>query len=187
MITQCKKIKTKTGSMMMFATLDDLENAVEMLVFGETMEAAGPALAPDSIVLVRGRIDHKDKDKTTLVAQKIEPFAPSEAEVDKARDEEAKPPPLVPAFKLHLDATALPARVIDELKDVLAEFPGECDVVIELVSTVGRRRLRLGPEFRVRGDANLHAELDDLLGPAIVAPAVLETAGAEAASAVAAG
>jgi DNA polymerase-3 subunit alpha len=186
MITQTKRIKTKTGTTMMFATLDDLENQIEMIVFGETMEAAKDALVPDSIVLVRGRIDHKDKDKTTLVAQKVEAFRPSEAEVEKARAEEAKPPPVAPAFKLHLDASALPARVIGELKDVLAEFPGECDVVIELVSSVGRRRLRLGPEFRVTRDANLHAELDDLLGPAILSPAALE--GAESAgAAVAAG
>jgi DNA polymerase-3 subunit alpha len=182
MITQCKKIKTKTGTYMMFATLDDLEGQIEMIVFGETMEAAGSALAPDSIVLVRGRIDHKDKDKTTLVAQKVESFQPTEAEVEKARAQEAKPPPVAPAFKLHLDATLLPARVIVELKDVLSEFPGDCDVVIELVSSVGRRRLRLGPEFRVTRDANLHAELDDLLGAAIMSPAALD--GAEPAGAV---
>ncbi len=32
-VTECKKIRTKSGSQMMFATLDDVEGQVEMLVF----------------------------------------------------------------------------------------------------------------------------------------------------------
>jgi DNA polymerase-3 subunit alpha len=175
MITQAKKIKTKNGGWMMFATLDDLEDAVEVLVFEKVIESAGAALVADSIVLVRGTVDHKDKEKTCVVAQKVDLFQPSEAEVEKAREEEAKPTPVAGALKLHLDATALPARVLGELKDLLAGFPGESDVVIELISSVGRRRLRLGPEYRVTRAANLHAELDELLGSAILDPAALET------------
>ena len=74
MITEIKKIRTKKGDPMMFATLDDLEGSVELLVFGNALAAAGEVLAPDSIVLVRGRVDHKDRDKTCIVAQQIEPF-----------------------------------------------------------------------------------------------------------------
>ena len=32
-VVDCKKIRTKSGSQMMFATLDDVEGQVEMLVF----------------------------------------------------------------------------------------------------------------------------------------------------------
>ena len=32
-VIECKKIRTKSGSQMMFATLDDVEGQVEMLVF----------------------------------------------------------------------------------------------------------------------------------------------------------
>jgi DNA polymerase-3 subunit alpha len=170
MITQCKRIKTKKGDWMMFATLDDLSASIEMVVFGKAMDAAGDALAPDNIVLVRGTVDHKDRDRTCLVAQKIELFAPSEAEVEQAREQEIKPTVRANALRLALDAAILPARVLGELKGVLAEFPGDCDVVIELHSTVGRRRLRLGPDYRVCRDAALHAELDALLGSAIISP-----------------
>jgi hypothetical protein len=52
---------------------------------------------------------------------------------------------------------------------VLAGFPGECEVVIELSTSVGDRRLKLGPGFRVAHSASLHAELDALLGDAILA------------------
>ncbi len=39
MITQAKRIRTKKGDWMMFATLDDLESSVEMIVFGKALEA----------------------------------------------------------------------------------------------------------------------------------------------------
>ncbi len=170
MITQAKRIKTKKGDWMMFATLDDLEATVEVIVFGKALDACGEALATDSIVLVRGRVDHRDREKTSIVAQQIDKFEPTEEQVRKADEEAAKPVLAAAALRLHLDATALPARVLGELKDVLGGFPGDADVVIELTTSTGRRRLRLGAEFRVARTAGLHAELDDLLGPAMLSP-----------------
>ena len=169
MITETKKIRTKKGDPMMFATLDDLEGSVELLVFGNALAAAGEVLAPDSIVLVRGRVDHKDRDKTCIVAQQIEPFRPSAEEVSEAEEQEARQAATPSALRLRLDATALAASVLGELKDVLAGFPGDCEVVIELSTSIGDRRLKLGPDFRVAHSAGLHAELDALLGHAILA------------------
>jgi DNA polymerase III subunit alpha len=169
MIIETKRIRTKKGDPMMFATLDDLESSVELLVFGNALAAAGEVLAPDRIVIVRGRVDHKDRDKTCIVAQQIDPFEPTAEEVAQAREEAARQPAVPAALKLRLDATALAASVLTELKDVLAGFPGDRDVVIELSTAVGNRRLKLGPEFRVGHSAGLHAELDSLLGHALLA------------------
>jgi DNA polymerase III subunit alpha len=175
MITEIKKIRTKKGDPMMFATLDDLEGSVELLVFGNALAAAGEVLAPDSIVLVRGRVDHKDRDKTCIVAQQIEPFRPSAEEVSDAEEQEARQAAAIPsALRLRLDATALAASVLGELKDVLADFPGDCEVVIDLSTSIGDRRLKLGPDFRVAHTAGLHAELDRLLGHAIMADGDVE-------------
>jgi DNA polymerase III subunit alpha len=168
MITETKRIRTKKGDPMMFATLDDLEASVELLVFGNALADAGDVLAPDSIVLVRGRVDHKDREKTCIVAQQVERFEPTAEEVEQAREEAARRPAMPAALKLRLDATALAASVLSELKDVLAGFPGDRDVVIELSSAVGHRRLKLGPEYRVGHSAGLHAELDSLLGHALL-------------------
>ena len=44
-------------------------------------------------------------------------------------------------------------------------------VVIELRTSVGERRLKLGTQFRVTRTAGLHAELDSLLGAAILTEA----------------
>jgi len=168
MIVESKTIRTKKGDPMMFATLDDLEASVELLVFGNVLSTAHELLALDSIVLVRGRVDHKDRDTTCLVVQQVERFEPSAEEVKRAREEAARRPTMPSALRLRLDATALAASVLSELKDVLAGFPGESEVVIELSTSVGARRLKLGPDFRVAHGPGLHAELDALLGDAIL-------------------
>jgi DNA polymerase III subunit alpha len=174
MVTQAKRIKTKKGDWMMFATLYDLEASVEIIVFGKALAASEDALQTDSIVLVRGRVDHKDRDKTCIIAQQVERFEPTQEEVLEAQVQAAKPVLAPSALRLRLDATALPATALGELKDVLAGFPGESDVVIELSTTVGQRRLKLGPGYRVARGASLHAELDALLGAALMPEATIE-------------
>ncbi len=179
MVTQAKRIKTKKGDWMMFATLYDLDASVEIIVFDKALAASQDALATDSIVLVRGKVDHKDRDKTCLVAQQVERFEPSQTEVLEAQAQVAKQVAPPSALRLRLDATTLPASALGELKDVLADFPGESDVVIELTTSSGHRCLRLGPSFRVRrGAAGLHSQLYQLLGTAL-----LDGAAAPAASA----
>ena len=168
MITHARPIKTKKGDLMMFASLYDLDASVEMIVFGKVLAASQEALSADSIVLVRGKVDHKDRDKTCLVAQTVERFEPSQAEVAEAQQAAARRPAAPNPLRLRLDATALPATALGELKDVLAGFPGESDVVIELSTSAGERCLKLGPSFRVQRSATLHAELDALLGSALI-------------------
>jgi DNA polymerase-3 subunit alpha len=172
MITQAKRIRTKKGDPMMFATLDDLEGSVEILVFGKALGASEGAVAPDSVVLVRGKVDHKDRDKTCVVAQQVEAFDPSPEELLKATELEARRPVKPSLIRLRLMASALREGVLGELKELLGGFPGESEVLIDLDCSGGPRRLRLGPEFRVARSAALNAELHDLLGEAIVGEGV---------------
>ncbi|MEA2177330.1 MAG: polymerase subunit alpha, partial [Solirubrobacteraceae bacterium] len=172
-ITQAKKIRTRNGDHMMFATLDDLEGSVEVIVFGKALGEFEGALGVDSVVLVRGRVDHKEATRTSLVAQTVDPFEPTEEEVERAKKEMSTrrlgPPPLM----LRLDAARLPASAIDDLKELLGSFPGESEVVLELMLSGGDpRRLRLGNAFKVAPTSTLRAELDQILGSAVVhAPA----------------
>jgi DNA polymerase-3 subunit alpha len=168
-VQQFKKIKTKKGDMMAFATVSDLEESVELVVFGSVLETAEQALAVDTVVLVRGKVDHKDANKSVVLAQQVERFEPRPEEVARAREEAAKPPPPPAPLRLCVDATVLPATALADLKDLLAGSPGEAEVVIELATSSGRRRLKLGPDYRVSRSAGLRAQLDQLLGPALIA------------------
>ena len=69
MITASKKIRSRAGKLLMFATVDDLEGSVEVMVFEKTLEAAEAALQLDEIVLVKGVVDHKEGGTCVIVRE----------------------------------------------------------------------------------------------------------------------
>ena len=83
-ITAARKLKTRTGNMMMFATLDDLEGSIELIFFGDQLAEYEHIAQVDQIVTVRGRVGNDDRGLTIKV-QACELFQPSEQEVEKAR------------------------------------------------------------------------------------------------------
>jgi DNA polymerase-3 subunit alpha len=167
MVAEAKKIRTRTGTPMMFATLDDLEGTVELVVFEKAMEAAEGALALDEIVLVRGRVDHKGRGEMSLVVAEAEPFEPGADELAAARAKAGAraTEPIV----LRISAAEFGPQLVDELKSVFQSFPGDCEVQLEMATREGTRRLRFGREYCVSPSAALRAELDHLLGPRALA------------------
>ena len=140
MIASAKRIRTKKGDPMMFATLDDLEGSVELVIFGKALDASGDALATDSIVLVRGRVDHKDRERTCLVVQQVDRFradargGPQAAERGRPKAA-AAPERAAPAPRRRV-AARFGARASS--RSCLAGFPGEAEVVVELITSAGR-------------------------------------------------
>jgi DNA polymerase III subunit alpha len=164
-VAECKKIRTKSGSQMMFATLDDVEGQVEMLVFKADQAESAAVIEPDAVVLVRGRIDHKERGETKLVVQEAERFEPDSEEI--ARAGAAARAPKEP-LRLTIDATRLRAPgVLDQLKEVFEHHRGEADVHLAIRGEDGRpTEMRLGDGYRVRPSSGLRAELDQILGGA---------------------
>ena len=165
MIAECKRIRTKKGDPMMFATLDDLEGQTEMLVFNSAYAANADKVDVDKIVIVRGRVDHKEAGETKLVAQEVTPFEPTEDEVAKATEEAAREP-VVARLTLHV-SPGVPEAFLEELKEVVGHHPGDH----ELLLAVGERRLILGGEFRVSASSACRSELTGLHGASRVAAA----------------
>jgi DNA polymerase-3 subunit alpha len=167
-VTDCKKIRTKSGTQMMFATLDDVEGQVEMLVFKADQSESATVIAPDAIVLVRGRIDHKDRGETKLVVQEAEKFEPDREEI--ARASASVNLPLGPV-KLRTDAATLEnPHFFDELKTVLEHHKGDATVYLTIVHDDGvTREVKLGDDFRVRHSNGLLAELEPVLRTAALA------------------
>ncbi len=172
MITEAKKIRTRSGANMMFATVDDLEGTVEVVVFEKAMAAAEGVLAPDEIVLIRGRVDHKDANKVCIVVQDVARFDPSEAEIEKAKATMAERAALEEPkwLRMRVDAARLEATIIAELRELFERYPGNDDFVLEMQTRTGLRRLRFGGDYRIASrNGGLKSELRSLLGDAIVA------------------
>ncbi len=168
-ITEAKRIRTRNGDHMMFATLDDLGGAVEVLVFGKALLEHESALAVDEVVIVKGRVDHKEAGKTCVVVQSVEKFAPSADEVERASNQARAAARTATALaqpvKLRIAAADLTESTIDELRDRIEDCRGTAEVIVEIEAPDGRtRRLRLGDDYRVSHTPTLLAELHAVVG-----------------------
>jgi DNA polymerase III subunit alpha len=168
-ITESKRIRTRSGDHMIFATLDDLEGAVEILVFGKALAEHEEALAVDQVVLVRGRVDHKEAGKTCVVVQSVDKFTPTEQEIERANSA-AKASSVAQAaasqpVRLQVDAARLPASAIEDVKDIIETHRGPAEVVLEMITSAGTRVLRLGEAYRVQHTPGVRAELEQALAP----------------------
>ena len=167
MVSEAKRIRTRRGDQMMFATLDDLEGRVELLVFANAMSAADDVIEVDRVVVVRGRVDHKERGEIKLIVHEAQAFEPSVDELGAARARAARERPA--RIELQVDAAEFAPGLVDQLKTVFESHPGETDVVLEMTTRDGIRRLRFGPDYRVSASSALRAELDALLGPRALA------------------
>ena len=152
-VSSVKQLTTKKGDPMVFLGLDDLSGEVEVVVFNSVFAAARELCHVDSVLVVKGRVDHKQEGETKLIALEIVPF------------EAARVPTEV---RLRVDARAAPAGIVRELGHVVKDFPGEVKVIVALETSEGQRTLELGPEYRVRPEADFFAEVKALLGEAAV-------------------
>ncbi|HEX2468055.1 MAG TPA: OB-fold nucleic acid binding domain-containing protein, partial [Solirubrobacterales bacterium] len=166
-VSEAKKVRTRSGAYVMFATLDDLEGRVELFV----RDAAGDSaecIEVDRVVVIRGRVDHKGRGEMSLVVAEAERFEPGADELAEARaraDARRLPEQIV----LRIDASDFGAGLIEELKTVFETFPGPTEVLLEMRTREGVRTLRFGREYRVAASAALRAEIDQLLGPKALA------------------
>jgi DNA polymerase III subunit alpha len=179
-IVEAKKIKTRNGDHMMFATLDDLAGNVEILVFGKALNEFEAALAVDEVVLIKGRVDHKEAGKTCLVVQSAERFAPSQEEIEQASAASARRGAVATAIaepvRLRVSAGAIGAALIEDLKHAIQEYPGPAEIVLEIDTGERICRLRLGEAYRVQHTPTLRAELEQALASSSVPLAEAVTA-----------
>jgi DNA polymerase-3 subunit alpha len=144
-ITGLQRKYTKKGELMAVFVLEDLEAAIEVMVFPKTMIEIGPKLADDRVVCIRGRLDTRD-DQPKIVAMDVLLVEVSH-----------RTPPLKLSFPAHLFDEAKATT----LKRLLTAHPGESPVLI----TLGTQTLRLPDEFRVDESRGLRGELLTEFGP----------------------
>ncbi len=152
-ISSLKQLTTKKGEPMVFATLEDVTGPCEVVAFNSVYQHARDLLLLDRVVIVKGRIDHKQQGETKLVALEVTAF-----EATPERKE----------VRLKVDARIAPAGVVRELASLVKDFPGEAPVFVDLVTSMGSKLLELGPDYRVKPVPDFFAEVKALLGEAAV-------------------
>jgi hypothetical protein len=65
-ILSSRRVITRAGSTMLVATIEDLQGSVEVVVFPKVFADTANAWADDTVVLVTGRVDHRDDSSQIL-------------------------------------------------------------------------------------------------------------------------
>jgi DNA polymerase-3 subunit alpha len=138
---------------MVFLALDDPTGGAEVVVFNSTYAAARDLCVADQVLVVKGRVDHKQQGETKLIALEVSPFqaVPERHEV-----------------RLKLDARKAPAGILRDLAHLVKDFPGESPVFVAMETSLGPKTYALGPQYRVKADSDFLAEAKSLLGEAAI-------------------
>ncbi len=152
-VSEVRQLTTKRGEQMVFLRLDDATGGVDCVVFAGAYAASTELCVVDRIVIVKGRVDHKEGE-TKLLAQEISAF---ESVVAKR------------TVQIKIDATRASAGTIGELKTIVSDFPGESLVEAACATSQGPVVLRFGSGYRVEPHPDFFAEVRALLGESAVA------------------
>jgi DNA polymerase-3 subunit alpha len=152
MLTKIKLTTTKkTNEQMAVCMLEDLEGDVELLVFPNTFAQLAPQLKPNAVVFVEGRITIRE-DRPRLVAQQIIPIDQGASKLTKA-------------IELVLQSPGMERDLLEQLKGLLAKFPGVTPIYLRLeIPREPSMRLKLAEGFKVEPRQELLEALSQLLG-----------------------
>ena len=109
---------TKRGDAWAMVTLEDLDGAIDVLLFPSAYQLASTCLVEDAIITVKGRLS-RSKDQPELHGQEVT--------VPDLADGPAGP------VVISLPSTRCTAPVVEQLKDVLGTHPGVTEVRLRLL------------------------------------------------------
>ncbi|HLU42175.1 MAG TPA: OB-fold nucleic acid binding domain-containing protein, partial [Microthrixaceae bacterium] len=150
LVTSVQRKITKRGDTWAMVTLEDLEGAIDVLLFPSAYQLASTLLTEDTVLTIKGRLS-RSKDTPELHGQEV--TAPDVTEGPSG--------PVV----ISLPSTRCTAPVVEQLKEVLATHPGMTEVRLRLMSRGSTTVLKLGDGHRVTATPALFADLKQLLGP----------------------
>jgi DNA polymerase-3 subunit alpha len=152
-VSALKHLTTKKGEPMVFMRLDDVTGGAEVVVFNSVYAHARELCVMDRILIVKGRIDHKQEGETKLLAMEVAPF---EAVAERKE------------VTIKIDARVARAGVVRDLALLVKDFPGDSRVNLLLEMSEGTKQFVLGPQYKVKPVADFFAEAKALLGEAAV-------------------
>ncbi len=152
-VSALKHLTTKKGEPMVFMRLDDVTGGAEVVVFNSVYASSRELCTADRILVVKGRIDHKQEGETKLLAMEVSAF---EAVAERRE------------VTIKIDARVARAGIVRDLAMLVKDFPGDSRVNLLLEMSEGTKQFVLGPQYKVKPVADFFAEAKALLGEAAV-------------------
>lgn len=109
---------TRRGDHFAIFRLEDQYGSLRVIVWPDVYDTAAPALAPEALVAVKGRLEIQD-NAATLVAEEI-------IDIERLRERMAR------TMIVHMKSAAMTPTKVDQLYGLMDRHRGECAVVFEV-------------------------------------------------------
>lgn len=153
-VTQAKKITTRTKEPMLFATLEDLTGTIEAVVFPGVLRREADLWNVDKLLLIEGKMNIKD-GILKFLADKAYPAG---------TDEDLAKIPIGFSPKI-LNLTiprGIKKEILGEIKKILEQFPG--DLAVELTVPHNGMEQKIKTKTKIEPKKELIEKLKNLLG-----------------------
>jgi DNA polymerase-3 subunit alpha len=150
LVTQIQRKVSRQGASWAIVTVEDLEGAIDVMVYSKAYETHAMNLVEDRVVVIRGRVDKREEQpRLTILDLSL-------------LDISAAPTgPLV----ISMDQTRCTPPVVDRIKEILRSHPGKREVHLRLDEGEKSMVLKIGDDLRVTASPSLSADLKSVLGP----------------------
>ena len=140
-ITESRRLTTKKGDMMAFATLEDFSGSLKITIFPAVFNRYMNLIVPDEIVIIGGKVELGDEKQ--ILADKI----------ISARN-------YLPDFYLTVPDELENFSTYDELKKIFSKNRGDCEVFLKKRG----KWQKLGNDKKISYDKKICEQLKNLLG-----------------------
>ncbi len=173
LVREVRRVVTRKGQIMAYATLEDLTGAVDVVLFPRVFEQTRLLFEPDRVVVVQGKVDARagSTRATGAAAPPAEPELETEVETASVVADQAwlwDDPECAPVSRrqlVHVRIQSSDAGLAERLEAVLARHPGSDDVVLHV--QVGSREVVVNADrYHVLAGPALVADIDELVGGA---------------------
>ena len=145
----------RTNEKMAIVTLEDLDGAVEVLVFPATFSKAAGIVKQDAIVFVKGRANMRE-DEPKIIANEI-------VSLDTVRMKYTK------AVMVDLVTMGLETGALEKLKKVLSRYPGRIPVYLRFVKPDSKKTVvSIGNTLSVEPHDGLVRDIEKIFGCDVV-------------------
>ncbi|WIG61858.1 MAG: DNA polymerase III alpha subunit [Ktedonobacterales bacterium] len=167
-VTSVRRTMTKRGEAMAFVQLEDMQGALEVVVFPKTFATTADHWHEEAVLLVTGTVQLRDTD-AKLICDEVEEFVASEEDLNRREY-------LLRIRMARGASDTLEIARVDQLLTALSRYPG--DDRYELIVRNGRWEARLAPksgEQGVKFCPELMQRLEEILGANTVEPLLVST------------
>ena len=141
-------VTRKSGEKMAILKIEDLEGAIEVLVFPESYKQNSRYIQPNSAVFVSGRLNLKE-ESPKIIANSILP-------VDEAYKQ---------ITKIDINIAGIRENLLSSLKEKLVQNSGQIPVYLHMdIPHRARYQILVGDELHVQPNQSLIQDIETLLG-----------------------